>query len=393
MLQTKVQALKAFLHRYKDLPKQGTQAWLDNRGIGGSELDRLLKDEAGLVANKIGLTRIPDMLAMRWGSMLEDTLRNIVSIIFRAPIFEASSVPSAEVAGKTYSMDGMGIVRFLCDQWEGKDYEFFMFLTTLFEFKCPYSRAIKQGEIYRDYIPQVLSGMCDLGLPEIALYIEGVFRISRHEELSNSPHVEQWLHKAGNPLQLKPMSYGFIGFYMLSPDIPDDPEAWCLFDWLRSGQTDFAKLENPMALNRLLKFMKTEDVQRWSSAQNFSPQEFARCPYFAGQKIPIPHHTVDMDEQLVEFYKFCREHDYFPLGTLGIKLMDINVVAIEKEPGYTKKYETEIHAALEKIQILKSIEDMGEREIAYNEMYNKCSKSDLVEEDTQEMDGLDAYIC
>lgn len=380
MLRNKQRQLKQFLEKYKNLPVQGSEKWVKNREgtIGGSELDRLLKDESGLVATKIGLKKIPDMLAMRWGSLLEDTLRNITSLLLRTAIYEAGSIPSAEVSGKTYSMDGMGIVRFLCDQWDDKPYEFFMFMTTLFEFKCPYSRQIVPGEVYRDYIPQVKSGMCDLAIPEIALYIEGVFRISRFEELGNNPHVESWLHRDGNPRGLLPMAYGFIGFYMESPDVPDDDDAWDVFNWIQSGEMDFAKLENPASLNRLLKFAtKTGDVKRWQSAIQFQPQELSRCEYFRDQKIPIATTSVDMDEQLVAFYRHCRLNGLLPLGILGIKLLDLNIVPVEKEPGYTKQFEPQIHTALEKINRLQQVEDPGDRELAYNELYGLADTAKL----------------
>lgn len=391
MLKSKVQTLNDFIDKYKDLPKQGTKEWHAIRGIGGSELNRLLKDEAGLVANKVGLTKIPDMLAMRWGTLLEDTLRNICCCIFNTNIYEASSIPSADVKGKTFSMDGLGIVRFLFEQADDKDYEFFMFMFTLFEFKCPYSREIKQNQVYPEYIPQVKSGMSDLDIPEIALYIEGVFRVSRYEELCNSPWVETWLHKKGNPKNHLPMSYGFIGFYMEVPDIPDESDGYLLYNWLANGNNDFAKLENTNSLNSLLKFMKAGDVKCWSSAQNFSPKEFSRCQYLASQKIPIPKLNCDMDDQLGEFYKFCRLSNFFPLGILGIKLMDINIVAVEKEPHYTKQFEPQILAAIHKINLLNAIEDISERQLVYNQLYNKKSNVELT--DDEDLGNLDSYIC
>lgn len=395
MIKTKLKALNDFLIKHKDAPEQGSQAWLDSRGIGGSELNRLLKDEKGLVANKIGLTKIPDMLPMRWGSVLEETLRDTVALIFRTSIYETSSVPSAEVTGKTYSMDGMGLVRFLMDEWNGQKYEHFQYLMTLFEFKCAFSRKIVQGEVYRDYIPQVLSGMCDLALPEISIYVEGVHRICRHEDLCNTPDIEEWLHRAGNPEGLLPMSYGFVGFYMPRAQIPDDPEANCLFDWMQNGCIDFAKLGSQMMLNRLFKFTKTKDIGKWQSNFTYQRDEFKRCPYFAAQKIKLPNQTIDMDEELMRFYAYCRKHGYFPLGTLGIKLLDINVVAVEKQHGYTKQYESEIHTALEKINYLKTFEDMDERRKEYNKMYEipeDPEENALAAIDQQTDDDLSAYV-
>jgi hypothetical protein len=389
MLKSKVDTLKLFLEEHKDLPEQGTEAWHAIRGIGGSELKMLIHDEATLVANKVGLRPIPEVLAMRWGNLLEDTLRNIMIFLLRTNIYETSSIPSKEVQGKTFSMDGIGIVRFLGTEWNERPQEFFIWLLTLFEFKCPLSRKIVKGEIYRDYIPQVLSGMSDLDIPEIALYIEGVFRISRFDMLGNNSHIETWLHKDGNPQNYRPMVYGFIGFYMEAPEIPDDPDAESLITFLQHGEVDFATLESPSLLSRLLKFTKTKDVKRWSSAMRFIGDEFSRCEFFQQHKIPTKNYEVDMDEQLVEFYKWCRLRGYMPLGILGYKLLDINIVPIEKQHGYTKQYEDKIHSALEKIKILKNIEDPGERETVWREMYDKPTPCEIDDEQTN---ALSLYV-
>ena len=381
MQKIKLQQIKEFLRPYKNQPKQGSEAWLAMRGIGGSELNSLLKDEKRLVGQKVGLIRGmgDNILSCNWGTVLETTLRNIVSMVLHTPIFEATSIPSAEVTGKTYSMDGMGVVRYFCDEWDGVPYNFFMHLNTLFEFKCPWSREIVQGEIYADYIPQVLSGMCDLALPEIAMYIEGVFRICRHEELGNNTHVEDWmhcstsakswLHESGNPHQQLPMCYGFLGFYMEEAVLPDDPESNIIVDWIQHGNMDFAKLESQSAINKLFKYVRKEVIKVWGSGIVFQKEEWRRCAWFDAQRIPIQERHVDMDGEAVAFHRWCADRDYLCLGTMGYKLLDLNAVPIEKELGYTKKYEPQILAALEKIKLLKAIEDPAERLIEYNRMY------------------------
>lgn len=395
MYKQKLIEIKEFLKDYKDQPKQGTEAWKEMRGIGGSELNLLLKDERRLVGQKVGVVKNmgDNILSCNWGSVLENTLRNIVSLVYRTPIFEATSIPSAEVRGKTYSMDGMGVCRFYCDEWNDKDYNFFMYFLTLFEFKCPWSREIVQGEVYPDYIPQVLSGMCDLGLPEIALYIEGVFRISRFEELGNNPHVEDWLHvsssskswlaHSGNPRAQLPMCYGFLGFYMEEALIPDE-SGWLLLDWISNGNIDFAKLESQGQLNLLFKWVRQGLVKTWGSEIVFQRREWARCRWFADQRIPIRDHHVDMDSEAVAFHRWCLDGNRIPLGIMGWKLLDINAVPVEKQTGYTKQYEHQITSALEKVSRLKAIEDPAERLIEYNRMYDIKEEPTGQQEDNTE---------
>jgi hypothetical protein len=401
MYRIKLNEIKAFLRPHRHRPAQGTEQWKDDRKltIGGSELNMLLKDEKRLVGQKCGI--LPGMgdniLSCNWGSVFENTLRNITSLVLRTPIFEASSIPSAEVDGKTYSMDGMGVVRYFCDEWNGKPYDFFMYLNTLFEYKCPLSREIVQGEVYADYIPQCKSGMSDLALPDIALYVEGVFRISRFEELGNNPHVEDWLHvsrgkrktwlsEGGNPYKQLPMSYGFIGFYMDDALIPE--EGACLVDWIQSGNVDFAKLENQSQLNKLFKWVRQGLVKTWGSEMVFQSREWKRCKWFADQRIPIHDHHVDMDKQAVQFHRWVATSSKISLGILGYKLLDINAVPVEKEEGYTRRYEQQIRAALDKVKKLNAIEDPALRRIEYNNMYGIEEEVHIEEDQSAALDDF-----
>lgn len=400
MYKIKLEAIERFLEPYKNQPRQGSEAWKAMRGIGGSELNMLLKDEKRLVGQKVGLVRgmSDGILSCNWGSVLEATLRDITSRVLCTPIFEATSIPSVEVRGKTYSMDGMGVVRYFCDEVNGRRYPCFMWLTTLFEYKCPFTREIRPGEIYADYIPQVLSGMSDLAIPEIALYVEGVFRISRFEELANTAHVEDWLHcsanprswlhRSGNPRGQLPMCYGFLAFYMRDAVVPEDA-AFQVAEWIRHGNVDFAKLENPAALNTLLRCVRQGLIETWQSAITYQPREWRRCDWFAAQRIPVHARHVDMDREAIRFQRECIDRGHIPLGILGYKLLDLNVVPIEKEPGYTKKYEAEITGALARVQALKQIEDPGMRMLEYNRIYGiDTTPTGQQEDNTQALDDL-----
>jgi hypothetical protein len=372
----KLKILKEFLLKHIDGPAQGTQAWLDQRGIGGSELDMLISDPARLIAQKVGLDKLPDMLAMKWGNILEDTLRDTMKYILKTNIWEATSVPSALVAGKTYSMDGMGLVRLLCDRWNDEPYEFHMFFLALFEFKCLYSRAPEYGKVFSKYIPQVLSGMSDLQIPELCIYVEGVFRLARFDQLDNSPDCETWLQRDPNPRVLTPLSYGFLGFYIESHQllnkIEDDWERRMLENWVARETTDFAKLESPKLLNVLFKYVKAGIVNVWHSDRCYFSKRFAQldCDWLRGQRIKVPNKIVDMDTELKSYYfKFIEPQKFYNLGVLGFKLFDINIVTVEKDPLYTKKYESNITIATDQIKQLKSIADINEKREAYYQMF------------------------
>jgi hypothetical protein len=379
----KKQALARFISKYKHLPAQGSAAWhqLREGTVGGSELNGLLRNESDFVAGKIGLRKFPEgMLSCLWGTVLEELVRDVASRILKVDIYEASSVPSAEVMGKTYSMDGMGVV-----ELQGRPAE-----TTLFEFKVPWSRQIIQNEIYRDYIPQVLSGMSDLVLPETALYIEAVFRACRFEELCCTPWTETWFHRTAAPNQELPMAFAFIGFYVDEFVVPDDRDAWVLRQlFTTDGDTDFAKTENTGMITSILKYVKSGVVKRWNSRMWYCPKEFQRCDFVRREGIQVePTPRVEMDLEVARFYSWAASVDKIPLGILGVKLVELNITRVAKVAGYTKQHEPAIHAALARVRTLNAIEDIGIRANEYNRIYKK-----KVEEPCADLDAdLDAYI-
>ena len=393
----KLKILKEFLLKHIDGPAQGTQAWLDERGIGGSELDMLISDPARLIAQKVGLDKIPDMLAMKWGNILEDTLRDTMKYILKTNIWEATSVKSALVPGKTYSMDGMGLVRLLCDRWNDQPYEFHMFFLALFEFKCLYSRAPEYGKVFSKYIPQVLSGMSDLQIPELCIYVEGVFRLARFEQLDYTPDCETWLQRDPNPRMFNPLSYGFLGFYIESfselQKIEDDWERRTIEDWVSRETTDFAKLESPKLLNVLFKYVKLHIIKVWKSDRCYFSKRFEEldCDWLRGQRLKVNNKIIDMDNQLKEYYlNFIQPQQFYNLGILGFKLFDINIVTVEKDPFYTKKYEKNIISATNQIKQLKAIADIDQRREAYYQMFpeKRPPPPDMPEDDPNSIESL-----
>ncbi len=388
----KEKKLSQFLEVYKHLPSQGTPAWLSMRNmtIGGSEFYNLIHSPASLIANKIGMTSIPDMLPMKWGTLFESVIRTVMSVTLVTEIHEASSIPSAEVVGKSFSVDGLGVVSFLCDRWNDKPHHFRMRLLALFEFKCLYSREIKPGVVFPAYLPQVLSGMSDIPVVDVALYTEAVFRICEFGMLGNNPDCIEWLQKNPNPKRYCPMTYGFVGFYMRHAEIPeDDREAEILLEWAASGgEQDFAKLGAWYLLNRLLKYVKQGIVSVWYSQQTFQSTELRRCPWFERQQIQTPDIEIDMDSELATFQRLTRRRRWLPLGVLGYKLLDVNVVTVEKQPGYTKQYAGLINDALQKIQRLKNVVEDADRRREYYRLFPHV-KPDVHQEDDDADNGAD----
>lgn len=381
-----------FLEPYKNQPEQGTKEWIEMRmcKVGGSELNLLLKNEAQFVAQKMGFLDGPlNILSCNWGNIFEPTFRDITSNIFSTKIYEATSIPSIEVADKSYSMDGIGVVEFLCDKWNDYDCNYKMKMITLFEYKCTFTREPICGEVYSDYIPQVLSGMADLGIPHICLYMESVFRVCRLEKLAHNSYVENWLHANkshrswlfgnGNPYKQLPMCYGFMGLYIKDINLISDDCDDVVYEWIKKGNVDFAKLNDSNKLNCLFKNIKNKNISVWNSEKTYISKEWQRCPWMRSQKKGIADKYVDMDDQVVKFDLWCSENNYTILGILGYKLLDINVVPVEKQVGYTKQYEPQIKSAIDKVKYLKTFAEC-DRRLEYNKMYNIIDESDVLDD-------------
>jgi hypothetical protein len=88
-----------------------------------------------------------------------------------------------------------------------------------------------------------------------------------------------------------------------------------------------------------------------------------------------------MNTEYARFHAEARENRWFPLGVLGTKMMQLNIVPVAKEEGYTKKYETQITGAVAKIKTLQAIEDPTERYLAYCKMYEITPETTSTEVD------------
>lgn len=371
-----MQKIDNFIKQWSFLPEQGTKEWLAMRGIGGSEMKLLLTNMAELVLRKITSTEMQSMLPMVWGTVLEPVIRKITEMIFKIDIYESGSIPSCQVKGKTYSMDGLGLTKLRFQKWNSTNKYFWTYVISLFEFKCPFSRVIKQSEIYPDYIPQVKSGLSDIDISQIGIYIEGVFRICNFEDLGYNRQIINWLQPSNGQ---KPISWGFIGFYVDNVDfISDYPEeTYNIYNWLQNGQIDFAKTSKSNLLN-LFHWVKKKQIKTYISSMGFASEELKRVEFFENQPLKVNTVMIDAEKELSIFYQFTRKSSSMPLGVLSIKLVDLNIVLVEKEQNYTKKYEKEITEACSIIEKLNAIEDINDRMEEYNKIFNiKSEKTDV----------------
>lgn len=404
--------LRDFVEKYKNLAVQGTKEWEELRIIGGSDLHSLITNERSFVLSKCGLSSgFVKNLSMMWGTFNEDAARVITEDLFSTDIYESSCVPSVEVKDKTFSMDGMGVVALWCSRinsdnvYTEESKEFFkMYLLVLFEFKCPFTYKIKQNDIRKYYLPQVKSGLADLAIPDVALYIESVFRICEYSMLGNNKHFEKWLHP-GMRTNDNPMAWFFVGIYTTPQNLlkaGGNKHSYksslnSVKHFIENGQVDFALLHNTREIETIFNLVKIGILSTWISKRSYT-DSLQRCDFLKAQNISRTD-TVDMDDELSKFYKHVRSVGSSPLGILGMKLFDMNIKPVEKEVGYTKSYEELITRAANNIRTLKAITDDRARSNKFYEMYQLpvYTGFDYIEEESQhttttmDMTGFDLY--
>lgn len=211
----KINRLRRYLDIWKDLPEQGSEEWLRLRtfSIGGSEMAQLNTTGAGLrtlILNKIGLDKISlnKIMAVFWGHIFEDLVRQHAEEKFRCKIFELGSVKGKY--GSSYSVDGLGVVRRLLKIPNVG--AAVVPQIALFEFKCPYSRILK-GTIPPNYMTQMQTGLTVIGPTEYAIYGEALIRACQLSELRANTAINRVLHHSEkNALPTVPEWCGLMFF-------------------------------------------------------------------------------------------------------------------------------------------------------------------------------------
>jgi hypothetical protein len=162
--------LKEFVDKWSDLPEQRSPEWFAVRthNIGASEMGTLLginkyQDIKRLIEMHCGLVEFGDKTAVNWGCVLEEVITKMVEIIFQCEIIEMGSIPTAGCIGQRCSPDGVAVVKMLGD------------LIVSFEFKAPKNR-LPRGSIPGYYIPQVYSCLHAVEPADIGIFVDTVIR-------------------------------------------------------------------------------------------------------------------------------------------------------------------------------------------------------------------------
>ena len=385
IVKAKHDALLAWLARWSHLPPQGSPEWQDSRGgtVGGSELQTLLTSEHEFVGRKIGISQIPSVLPMTWGSVFETVSRAVSELLFGAKVYESGSVPSAEHPLKTYSLDGIGLVRLRAvARSPSGAAPAWMWLYVLFEYKNLWSRAPVHGRVYPEYIPQVKSGMADLGIPEMAVYIEQVVRICTIRQLRrrDSSHNTA-IHRESPPGQL-PVGYGYM---LVCRDGPvDEVPNSTVQDLVMNPGQDIGGVEHQGRLHDVLLAIKSGFLTAEIGPVSIDRDVLLdRSEFMRAQDLPFC--SPSQADVLTAMRAHASSRGSAVLCVIPFKIMDLNIVPVQKEPGYTASHSGAIDSAMSKVQELQKIEDRDEMYTAYTNMYPCLRRKQ------RDLDDMDSY--
>lgn len=411
-----------FLTTWKDLPQQGTEAWLKGRltTIGGSELKNAVKDPARLMASKLGLIPRFTSSYMVWGNVMEDQCTLITEWLFNTKVYEAGSVPSCLLPRKTFSMDGICMIPFKMDMeikiGSGSDIikaHGTKQLITILEYKSPSRYIPIQNKIPPQYVDQINSGLSDVDIAEIGLFIEYAFRLAPITSLvkGNSEFNREY-HDHNSPDNLgdspgNPLVWGIMGLYITSFDpvgeeLPKDEDMYkidSLIHKLISLSTsqimDLSSLQY-WEVVLLYKLMKSKFIKIWHFPLHTDNEElYKRVDFIRNQKIPlVTASTTPIKWHFNKMNKHVKSIDGHILGYFGWKTFEINIVPVEKQPKYTMQYEPEVNSFCEKLDYLRQYMDDKELLIdKFQEVFPKfenphIKKCDISKDDLDMVLGL-----
>lgn len=224
----KQKLLDDLLEKHKNLPKQGSEQWLEIRknSVGGSEIAMFVpevftfKTVKEWAMAKCGLApSFTGNMFTRWGSIFETVGQKFMEHILSTKVFEFSSLPGA-IKHQRYSPDGISVIGFyknpvdLSDKTSSKKY-----YIVLFEFKHPFSR-IPSGKIPKCYLPQLMTGMCSIDIVDFGIFVDNMIRKCSLRDLKYNPIYDTEFHdtdetrmRKSEYLEILPKAMGIIGIY------------------------------------------------------------------------------------------------------------------------------------------------------------------------------------
>lgn len=366
--------IEEFVQRHKGVTQRGAE-WYTAMGttIGGSEIAALLgcnpyKRFFDVVEEKVailtGIHTFNGGEACWWGSLFEDIGCEYVSIDVGAPVI-GDDICVQLFNGHRNSPDGYVVAKFYM-----RDGQLHLWTTDmdesiectekvlLLEFKCPMSRK-PTGEIPKQYVPQLHSGLSVTACADFGMFVDFVFRKCNINDLGPSGVYDTEYHKSDKDLYSGkyPIAWGMIGVYAPRLDAPrhirlgwknetwaegdPDPTASTSIDAADAAWNAYLshfKFKPNMAKCDTSKLvdMGGADTKIFSSMLKLIDAKRFRInrtsPWFEDGR----GNDETIDEALFRFDAETPEH-YWLVGVLPWKLFEVNYAFINRRAGFLEE--------------------------------------------------------
>jgi hypothetical protein len=223
--------LLEFVQKYKDI-KQRDANWYQRIGttVGASELSAIMgiNPYSGfddVVANKVaiimGTHKWDGGEACWWGTLFEDVIGEYVEIDLGSTIY-GDDICIQDFPGYRNSPDGYIVARIrmvngkpilvttldIIDGLPAGEYQIIVL-----EFKCPFARR-PTGQIPKQYLPQVLSGIAVSPPVKLGCFVDALFRKCTLPDLGNNRTYDRKYHSRDfKKIMNDPVAWGMIGVY------------------------------------------------------------------------------------------------------------------------------------------------------------------------------------
>lgn len=385
--QTKSEQVKRLQNKLLDFAAntvsiaQHSPEWYNIRAttIGGSEIGTLIKKNPfasvqSLISDKIGLSSFTGNIATRWGSMMEDRTREWSQIVLAMPfsVVETGSV-EGPIKRQRYSPDGLGVVRLL-----NSDNKYTWYYI-LFEYKSPL-RAVPNGRIAPQYIPQVQTGLMSLPIADCGIYVANMYRKCKLEDLNWDLEYDKCFHDGDEKKRIskqltkkqrieKVYAVGIVYFYRLRTLKITDYSAQNIE--LLSRVTDFGSAPSGL-LDRAMELESRGDMLVEHSRLIPNYESVCDMEYIRTHKIKQPEDSDDPAELVDDYKKWITELDkkYIPVGYMPWKLIKSDICHVDRDDGWQAHVEPHVISTLEKLDTILAHSDPMQRRAEYDLMFN-----------------------
>lgn len=354
MFQTKRQILLDFIEKHKDLPKQGSVEWLNNRKftIGGSEMATITGDNPfntikDLVRTKLGWNPFVGSAATNWGKIFEPCAQILLEELFKCNIYETGSLPGC-INYTSYSPDGFATVHAetICNLFTRgliRDHEIPGFgltscaavadnkasaVNVVFEIKSPYKR-IPKPEVPNYYMPQPLSALSHFDMLDIAYFCDVLFRTCKFDDFDNLNYNRY----------LPSDSYGTFDTVLFKSVI------------------GFASEKNN------IEWTKPKDLGLLSQRELATIFDLA-----VNEKLQVFYFDIGDTPAICEskMEDICEKNDLQLVGLLPYKIYKLHLTPIYRIPNYVQQFQPEIENLISIVNQVRAAEDQKKK---FNEIF------------------------